>query len=129
MADIVYPGQTPGGTLGVDFLPSNFDLVLYKGDYFPLRVTLKDPVTTLPIDLTGYTAAAQIRTDFEDPIAYDFEVAITPGIGQVDLLLSSATSETIPAGSYVWDFEVTDPSGNVRTYITGDVQMLNEVTH
>lgn len=128
MADIVYPGQTPGGTLGADFLPSNFDLVLYKGDYFPLRVTLKDSAGIAPLDLTGYTAAAQIRSDFDDTVFYAFDVTITPLIGQIDLLLTSDTSELIPAGSYVWDFEVTDPSGQTRTYITGDVQMLAEVT-
>jgi hypothetical protein len=127
MADIVYPGETPGGTLGTDFLPSNYDLVLYRGDYFPLRVTLTDSAG-VPLDLTGYTAAAQIRSNFDDPVSYDFDVTMTPLTGTIDLLLSSATSETILAGSYVWDFQVTEPSGNIRTYITGDVTMFDEVT-
>ncbi len=127
MADIVYPGDTPGGTLGVDFLPSNYDLDLYRGDYFPLRITLEDNLG-VPLDLTGYTAAAQIRSTFDDPVSYDFDATITPLTGTIDLILTSVVSETILAGSYVWDFQVTEPSGNVRTYITGDVTVFDEVT-
>lgn len=127
MADIVYPGQTASGVLGQDFLPSNFDLVLYRGDYFPLRITLKNPDNTV-LNLTGYTAKASIRATYDDPLAYNFTVAITAATGVIDITLPSTVSTTISAGSYIWDFQVTEPSGNVRTYIAGDVQVHDEVT-
>lgn len=127
MADIVYPGQDPGGTLGIDFMPANYDLRLYKGDYFPLKLTLKDNAG-VAINLTGYTAKAQIRVNFDDPAPYNFNATINAAAGEVNFELPSTVSSTIPAGSYIWDVQVTDPNGNTRTYIAGDVSVHDEVT-
>lgn len=127
MADIVFPGQEAGGVLGQDFLPSNFDLVLYRGDYFPMKVSLKNPSGTA-LDLTGYTAKASIRSSYEDPTTFNFTSTINAAAGEVDIILPSSVSSTIPAGSYIWDFQVTEPGGNVRTYIAGDVTVYDEVT-
>lgn len=127
MADIVYPGQVPGGTIGQAYLPANFDLALYKGDFFSLTVTLKNPDESA-LDLTGYTAAAHIRTTFADELSYDFEATVDGPAGQVHLFLPSTTSSTIPAGNYIWDVEVTQPDGNSKTYLTGDVKVYDEVT-
>lgn len=127
MADIVYPGTTPGGTLGLDFMPANYDLRLYRGDYFPLKLTLKDNAG-VAINLTGYTAKASIRTTFDDPVAYVFNVTINAAAGEVNFELPSSVSSTIPAGPYIWDVQVTDPNGNNRTYIAGDVVVHDEVT-
>lgn len=127
MADIVYPGQDPGGTLGIDFMPANYDLKLYKGDYFPLKLTLKDNAG-VAINLTGYTAKAQIRATFDDPNPYNFTATMNPTAGEVNFELPSSVSATIPAGTYIWDVQVTDPNGNTRTYIAGDVTVHDEVT-
>jgi len=129
MADIVYPGQTPGGTIGQGFLPANYDLVLYRGDYFPMSVTLKN-ASNVVMNLTGYTGKASIRMLYEDPVAYNFTVTIpAPTTGVVELVLPSVVSATIAPGSYVWDFQLTEPNGtNTRTYIAGDVQVYDEVT-
>jgi hypothetical protein len=43
-------------------------------------------------------------------------------------MFPSSVTEDIAAGSYVWDFQVTNPSGNVRTYLAGDVIVYDEVT-
>lgn len=128
MADIVFPGKDVGGVLGRDFLPSNFDIELYKGDYFPLRVTLVQPDLT-PLNLTGYTASAQVRANYGDPVVYNFTVTIAaPETGVVDLVLPSSVSAGIEPGSYIWDFQIREPSGNTRTYIAGDITVYNEVT-
>lgn len=127
MADIVFPKQAVSGVLGQEFLPSNYDLVLYRGDYFPMTVTLKDANGTA-LNLTGYTAKAQIKTGFTDTLPYNFTTTIDAANGKVTLILTSAVSETIPGGSYIWDFQVTDGSGNVRTYLAGDVTVYDEVT-
>lgn len=133
MADIVFPGKAVGGVLGRDFLPSNFDIELYKGDFFPLTITLVQPAvsgnTKPPLNLTGYTAQAQIRTNFGGEAIYAFTVTIPdPTSGKVNLVLPSSVSAGIAAGSYVWDFQIKEPSGNVRTYLAGDVTIYNEVT-
>lgn len=128
MADIVFPGKSVSGVLGRDFLPSNFDLELYKGDYLPLTVTLVQPNGT-PVNLTGYTAHAHIRSNFGDEVIYAFTVSIpAPETGKVNIILTSAVSAGIAAGAYIWDFQVREPSGNTRTYLAGDVTVYDEVT-
>lgn len=127
MADLVFPSTPVSGVLGQEFLPSNYDLVLYRGDYFPISVTLKDS-NGVAINLTGYTAKAQIKKNYSDNAPYDFTVTMDAPNGKVNLVLTSTVSETILAGNYIWDFQVTNPSGNVRTYLAGDVVVYDEVT-
>lgn len=127
MADIVYPGRTAGGTLGTGFMPANYNMELWRGDYFPMTITLKNDNGTA-LNLTGYTAKASIRANFDDPVAYNFTVTITAATGTISIVLPSSVSSTIPAGDYIWDFQVTEPSGNNRTYIAGDVRIFDEVT-
>jgi hypothetical protein len=126
MTDIVFPGQ-PAGVLGQESLPANYDLVLYKGDYFETSVVIKDNVGTA-INLTGYTAKCSIKSSYSASSSFDATCTITALSGLVDIMFPSSVMEDIPAGSYVWDFQVTNPSGNVRTYIAGDVTVYGEVT-
>ncbi|QIQ62915.1 hypothetical protein SEA_MOAB_30 [Streptomyces phage Moab] len=127
MADIVFPGVPAGGPLGQDYLPANYDLVLYKGDYLPFAVTLKDS-TNAPLDLTGFTAKCSIRSNYDAVVSYDATCTITPAAGKVDILFPSSLTETMDAGNYIWDFQITDPDENNRTYFTGDVTVYDEVT-
>lgn len=128
MADIVFPGKETGGVLGRDFLPSNFDIEIYKGDYLPLSVTLVQPNGT-PLNLTGYTAQAHIRSNYGDEFVYAFTVTIpAPSTGKIDIVLPSNVSAGIAPGTYIWDFQVKEPSGNIRTYLAGDVAVYDEVT-
>ena len=128
MADIVYPGQATGGALNSTALPSNSDLVVYKGDYVEILLTLKDSVGA-PIDLTGATPRAQLKSDYSDRQPKEFNCTVTDALaGKVRVFLSSAvTSELLP-GSFIWDFQITSADGNTRTYLAGDVTVYNEVT-
>ncbi len=126
MADIVYPGQ-PAGVLNQEQLPSNYDLALYKGDYFQTSVVIKDN-TGDPINLSGYTAKCSIRENYTSVESFDADCTITPAEGRVDILFPTSIMETLEAGEYIWDFQVTNPDGNVRTYLTGDVKVWDEVT-
>jgi uncharacterized cupin superfamily protein len=128
MADIVYPGQVTGGALNATALPSNTDLVLYKGDYVEILLTLKDSLGA-PLNLTGATPKAQLKSDYSDREPKEFTCTVTAAEeGKVRIFLpSSATSELLP-GSYIWDFQITAGDGNTRTYLAGDVTVYNEVT-
>ena len=126
MADIVFPGQL-SGVLGRESLPSNYDLELYRGDYFSTSVVLKDS-DGIVLDLTGYTAQCSIRASYSDVTSYDATCTITPASGLIDVLFPTSVMETLAAGSYIWDFQVTNPDGNVRTYLAGDVTVFDEVT-
>lgn len=126
MTDTVFPGQ-PAGVLGEESLPANYDLVLYKGDYFNTSVVIKDNAGVV-INLTGYTAKCSIKSSFSAVSSFDATCTIIALSGLVDIVFPSSVTEDIPAGSYVWDFQVTNPSGNVRTYLAGDVTVYGEVT-
>ena len=127
MADIVYPGSVAGGPLNSGALPANNDLVLYKGDYLELFVTIKDGSGN-PINLTGQTPAAELKAGYGDPSPVSFSCTLTGVTGQVRIFLSSLATTNLLPGSYIWDFQITNGTGETRTYLAGDVTVYDEVT-
>jgi len=127
MADIVYPGATAGGPLNSDAMPSNQDLVIYKGDYVELFVTVKDGAG-VPLDLTGSTPKAQLKKTYADSSPVDFTCTLTGVTGEVRIYLASATAASLTPGDYIWDFQITSSTSQTRTYLAGDVSVYNEVT-
>jgi len=128
MADLVFTGQAAGTPLNSDAMPANKDLVIYRGDYVELFVTVKDSNGNVQ-NLTGYTAKASFKTNYSDvaPITIDCTIP-TPSNGVVRIYVSSAVSATLTADSYIWDFEVINTSSDSRTYLTGDVTVYPQVT-
>lgn len=94
-------------------------------------------------DLTGYTnAKASIKKFFSDLVPlFDFICTIDVPTGTITLKLSPANTDalanTFPrpeankdnsANKGVWDLFVTDPTGNVVRFASGQVQVLARVT-
>jgi len=127
MADIVNPGQVAGGPLNSGALPANQDLVIYKGDYVRLLITVRDSANAL-VDLTGATPKAALKTDYNDRDPKFFTCSLTANTGEVLMFMGSSTTSTLLPGSYIYDFQITFSDGNTRTYLTGDVTVYNEVT-
>lgn len=127
MADIVFPGQESGGVLNAGALPSNHDIVIYKGDYVEFFVTLNDSLGA-PRDLVGSEPKAALKSDYTDRSSKLFNCTPTGTPGQVRIFLSSAVTSTLLPGSYIWDFQITDAEGETRTYLAGDVTVYPEVT-
>ena len=128
MADIVYPGQTAGAALNSTALPTNSDLVIYKGDYVEIFMTLKDSQNNA-INLTGYVPKAQLKSAYTARAPKDFTCTVTnAAAGTVRIFLPSTVTTDLLPGSYIWDFQITDTGGNTRTYLAGDVTVYNEVT-
>jgi hypothetical protein len=126
LADIIFPGTPPADTLGITKLPNNMDLSIWQGDAqrFVIKMTAQDGSA---IDLSGYTASAVIRQSFTAPVSFHFDCTIQNG-NEVALYLSSAVCKTIPAGPYVWSFELIEVStGDARTYLAGDAIVYAEV--
>lgn len=126
MADIIFPGEV-AGALNDESMPSNQDLVVYKGDYVDIYVTIND-ASNNPVDLTGWTPKAQFKQSFADYSPVNLTCSLTGTPGQVRIYLPSATSSTLAPGSYIWDFQLTSATGQTRTYLAGDVTVYNEVT-
>ena len=107
-------------------MPTNNDLVLYKGDYVELFVTIKDSLG-IAQDISSSTPKAQLKADYGDRMPIDFTCSLTGVTGQVRIFLGSEITKDLLPGSYIWDFQITI-GGQTRTYLAGDVTVYNEVT-
>lgn len=80
------------------------------------------------IDLTGYSANAQMRKHYTSSNATNFTTTISSGSGTVTLALNANTSAALAAGRYVYDCELRS-SGNVVTrLVEGIVTVTPQVT-
>jgi hypothetical protein len=106
--------------------PGSYDLCLYRGDSARWRFQLwQDDAKTQPADLTGATVLAQIRDRPDGSNIVDLTCTITtPNIIDVALAAGAAVPQR-----GVWDLQVTYPSGDIVTYLTGRVAMQLDVTH
>lgn len=125
MADIIFPGEEPQENIGLTKLPGNADFSMWQGDFQDFTVKINDSLGA-PIDLTGSTAQAVIKASFSAPTTYTFTCTIQNG-NEVRIYMPSVDSELIPAGDYVWNFQITNASGDVRTYLAGDVKVYAQV--
>lgn len=125
MADIIFPDTTPDGVVGQTTLPANIDLAFWKGDAQEFVVRLTD-VNAVPITLTGTTPAAAMKASFNSPTSYEFTTSVQ-NINEIRVYLPSSVSKTIPAGNYIWNLQITQANGDVRTYLAGDVTVYDEV--
>jgi hypothetical protein len=105
-------------------IPTAVNLAVYQGDdlYLDLAVTNAGQ----PADLTGYTAAAQIRaTPVDTTILATFSVTIAASTVHLHLAHTDARNLT---GQAVWDCQLTDPTGNISTIAAGSVAVTADVT-
>lgn len=88
-----------------------------------------------PVNLTGYSAALQIRSLPSDPTAVlsltsagGNGITITPLTGQIDVHATAAQTTNIDEGTYYYDIEVTSSGGIVTRIAQGQVVVSAEVT-
>lgn len=82
-----------------------------------------------PLDLTGYSVASQMRKSYQSSIAYAFTASIYNALtGKVRLQLDSDDSSLIPAGRWLYDVEITSPSGTKTRVVEGIVTVNPQIT-
>lgn len=127
MADIVYTGEAPSAVIGQDEIPNNVDIVFYKGDYYEFYISLQDDNGNT-VDIHSDLPKAQLRENYDSTDAIELECSVDSD-GDIRVYLSSAISSTLdPKKDYIWDLQTTNYKGDVKTWVTGDVDVLNEVT-
>lgn len=98
------------------------DLEWRRGDSYPITLTIKDTDTGLAIDLTSYTFKMTVNSE-QDPVDTTNQQFQVIGVvdpdqvtnkGKVSFTPSESDSD-LSGGTYYYDVEMTDPSGNVRT--------------
>jgi hypothetical protein len=87
-----------------------------------------------PVNITGYTARMHVRRRITDA---NFIVALTTAnsaiilggaAGTITLSLDAAATAALPAGPWVYDLEVINPSGVVERLLKGTFLVDPEVT-
>lgn len=85
--------------------------------------------TGQPLDLTNYTVKSQMRKSYSSSTAYNFTASIYNATnGKVKLELTAAQSEAIPPGRWLYDVEITSPSGTKTRVVEGIVTVTPQIT-
>jgi len=100
------------------------DITWYRGDSYPIEITVKDSETGDPITLTGYTFILTVDEETA-PIGaatklFDVAGVIDPdqvgNQGKVSFTPTITDSDQDP-GQYYYDIQMTDGDGNIRTIV------------
>lgn len=109
----------------------NTRLVIQQGTSWAISWPITDE-SGEPMDLSGFTVAAQIRPSHESgEVLHEF----TTEVGNAAVVQSSVMLSLAPAVSSSWswrngvyDVELTDPAGRVARIAEGSVVVSPEVT-
>ena len=105
--------------------PGDLPLSLYRGDSYAFTVRVwADSGHTIPGDLAGATAAAELRQGAE-VIVLDCTV-VEPN--SVDVALAADAWGTVGPGTGRWDLQLTYSDGRVYTMLAGPVTVQDDVT-
>tara|TARA_Y100001963_G_scaffold86744_1_gene119916 strand:+ start:972 stop:1307 length:336 start_codon:yes stop_codon:yes gene_type:complete len=96
---------------------------------FSTTVTVNDS-TGSALDLTGYTALAQLRKSYKSSSATSFTVAfVDPRTsGQITLSLADGDTGALSAGRYVYDLVITDSEGDKTRVVEGIITVKPSVS-
>ena len=105
------------------------NITLNTGEYFSRDFYL-DNIDGTPLDLTGYTAASQMRKHPESvKQTADFNVGfIDRANGRIRVSLATTTTRLVKPGRYVWDVMFTDSSNKKSIVIEGNVLATQDIT-
>ena len=106
------------------------NIYIDAGADYTTTVTVSDSSGSA-LDLTGYTAAAQIRKTYESSAAtVSFTAAfVSPRTtGQITLTLTGAQTAAIDSGRYVYDVLITSGAGALTRVVEGITTINPRVT-
>lgn len=120
-------------------------LVGKQGSTWELFLFLHVPPDNMPMNLTGFTFAGQIRANYTAQEKTDFQCSIVNALeGKMSVFASAATTAAINAykesidirklntckgtGVYVYDIEMTDTVGKVSRIVEGLLYVDPEAT-
>ena len=105
-------------------MATRVDLAIDQGTTFSTEVTVTDASGDV-VDLTGYTANAQIRAHHtSSSITKTFTIVSGGTNGILTLSLDYANTAAITSGRYVYDVEVTS-GADVRSRVVEGIVTVN----
>lgn len=106
------------------------NIVIDQGTDFSTTLTIRGTDGTI-LNLTGYTAAAQLRKHYTSQTATNFSIEFeAPRTnGQLTIKLDRNTTANLESGRYVYDLEILDTSANTKSrLIEGIATVTPQVT-
>ena len=103
------------------------NIVIDQGTTFQTSINVTDS-EEVAVDLTGYSASAQMRKHYTSSNAFSFTTSISPSLGIVTLSMTANVTNTIAPGRYMYDCELTDTNGAVTRLVEGIVTVTPGVT-
>jgi hypothetical protein len=114
-------------------MAATYNAVIDQGADWFVNFTYQDSTGT-PINLTGYTAAMQLRAPTDSLIASlslsspSNGITITPLTGLVAVRATAAQTGALIDGIYEYDLELTSGSGIVTRLVQGQLTLSPQVT-
>lgn len=102
------------------------NIVIDQGTTFTSYFLINDDEGN-PVDLSIYTARAQLRKHYTSSNSTSFSITAN-STGYVTMSLAANTTANLTAGRYVYDVELVDGSNVVSRVIEGMITISPEVT-
>lgn len=96
-----------------------------QGTTFNTLILLTDDAGN-PLDMSAYSANAQIRKWYSSVTSTPFDVALANG--QISLSMNADTTSSLAAGRYLYDVIVTDIHDTVTRIVEGQVTVNPAIT-
>lgn len=93
-------------------------------DAFTIETETAPDVWT-PVDLTGWDARLQVRTEPHEnatlihTLTTGAGLTITPAAGRIGIIIDEAAAEAIPCGSFWYDLRLEPPTGDAGYLVGG----------
>ena len=111
-----------------------YDTTINQGADWYINFVYQDTASNTPINITGYTAALQLRSLPSDTTAAlsltspAGGITITGASGLVAVHATAAQTGAIQAGYYYYDLEITSPVNIITRLVQGQILVSAQVT-
>ena len=108
-------------------MATRVNIIIDQGTDFSTAINLTDS-SGVNLNLTGYSAASQIRKTFSSSNSTAFTCTLTTANSTLTLALNNSVTAAMSPGRYVWDAELPNSSGTISRILEGMVTVTPEVT-
>tara|TARA_B110000971_G_scaffold162430_1_gene166079 strand:+ start:298 stop:630 length:333 start_codon:yes stop_codon:yes gene_type:complete len=103
------------------------NIIIDQGTDFSALIDVSTATDSV-FNLTGYTVAAQMRKNYASTAATTFGCSHNGVLGQISITLSSAITDALSPGRYLYDIEITSAGGSKSRVVQGTVAVTAGMT-
>jgi len=104
------------------------NLFVDQGSYYSTFVNVVAANGT-PLNLTDYSVSAQMRKSPGSSVGYNIPCSIVdPELGKIKIRFDAESTDSIPAGRYLYDIEITDDTGEKLRILEGVLNLIPQIT-